>query len=141
MEIAANRVQLPERPCPVCGALVEPIRARAVLLLEDGERCFCSPECRERFVLGERFRERSEPPRASASVSASGTDPMLRAVRKKRPSQRPPGMTSSSEWTAPHAATPEPAVPLPTLPLAICGIAVIASWQLRDAPRPPPAAQ
>ncbi|AKF07079.1 Lead, cadmium, zinc and mercury transporting ATPase [Sandaracinus amylolyticus] len=119
----------------MCGTSVEPLRARAVIALEDGLRFLCSPECRDRFLRGERHRERSEPPRASASASASSSDPMLRAVRKRR-SQRPPSASSSSsEWTAPQPEAPEPPVPLPVLPLAVAGMALVAaafatSWTL-----------
>jgi Cu+-exporting ATPase len=126
--IPESRAQLAVRPCPVCGRPVEPLRAGAAILLEDGFRYLCSHACRARFVAGDRYLTRSEAPRASASVSASSTDPLLRAIRKKRASSRPPGTPgSSSEWTAPHTAAPEPPVPVPTLPLAIASVALVAS--------------
>ncbi|MBX3274106.1 MAG: hypothetical protein KF729_27820, partial [Sandaracinaceae bacterium] len=57
------RPTLPERPCPVCGAPVEPLRAREVLLLEDGFRFLCDATCRARFAQGERDSERAPAPR------------------------------------------------------------------------------
>ena len=50
----SSRPRLPERPCPACGARVEPLRAREVVLLEDGFRYLCDADCRARFVAGER---------------------------------------------------------------------------------------
>jgi P-type E1-E2 ATPase len=107
--------------------MIEPLRARAVILLEDGFRHLCSPECRDRFVQGERFRRGTEPVRASASSSGggTGTDPALRAIRAKKKT-RAPGGTSSSEWTAPGVPPSETAMSPPALPFAIVGTALCA---------------
>jgi P-type E1-E2 ATPase len=40
---------LPLRPCSACGAPLEPLRAGAVLALDDGYRFLCDAACRDRF--------------------------------------------------------------------------------------------
>lgn len=123
VSIPAHREQLPIRPCPVCGTPVEPLRAVAVLLLEDGFRYLCSSSCRDRYRQGERHRQRSDVPRASASTSASSSDPMLRSIRKKKRSKR----STASEWTARARSVAEPDPALPVFPLAIVVIGLVTS--------------
>ncbi|MEM7447151.1 MAG: HAD family hydrolase [Myxococcota bacterium] len=48
------RPQVPSAVCPSCGAQVDPLRARKVILLPDGFRFFCNSACGERFESGER---------------------------------------------------------------------------------------
>lgn len=61
---------LPLRPCPACGAPLEPLRAGAVLALEDGYRFLCDAACSGRFRQGERSHERARPAGAAPSEPA-----------------------------------------------------------------------
>ena len=69
----AARPTLPERPCPVCGKPVEPLRAGQVVLLEDGFRFLCDADCRTRFAQGERDHDASRAtPRTPAPALLHG---------------------------------------------------------------------
>lgn len=57
-----DRPRAPERPCPACGAPVDPLRAGSVLLLGDGFRYLCNADCRRRFLEGERHARVAPPP-------------------------------------------------------------------------------
>ena len=43
-------MQIEPATCPVCGATYDPLRARAVTVVDGRVRAFCSPECRDRRV-------------------------------------------------------------------------------------------
>jgi P-type Cu+ transporter len=75
------RPQVPSIPCPVCGNPVDPLRAREVILLEDGPRYLCDAHCRDRFRAGDRIRTgrarrtpRANPP-ATLPVRSHATAP------------------------------------------------------------------
>ncbi len=53
------------RPCPACGAAVDPLRAGSVVLFGDGFRYLCGADCRRGFLQGERYG------RVESSVSAA----------------------------------------------------------------------
>ncbi|MCB9592038.1 MAG: cation-translocating P-type ATPase [Sandaracinaceae bacterium] len=99
-----ERPTLPEKPCPVCGKPVEPLRAREVLLLEDGFRFLCDAECRARFAEGERDHEAS---RSSPRVVAP--------IRKRAPTPAPPmpRRLASADRSAAYRALGAPEEPLP----------------------------
>ena len=64
------RPTLPARRCPACGAAVDPLRAGAVVALEDGLRYLCGEPCRVRFTEGERPHDRfSTPPTSAPTLS------------------------------------------------------------------------
>ncbi|MGF1466572.1 MAG: HAD family hydrolase [Sandaracinaceae bacterium] len=100
------RLRLPERPCPVCGTSVEPLRAREVLLLEDGFRFLCSGECARRFREGERRRE---PPRRPT--------PSSRRARRDD--------TPLASDTTPAPSEIDPAVPVPWVGIGGAAAAVL----------------
>jgi Cu+-exporting ATPase len=88
------RPEGPNRPCPACGTAVEPLRAGAVLLFDDGFRFLCNGGCRERFLAGDHAFERTpEPPAPQKTFSA--TAPILAAAFEHEPfvadSKRPRG--------------------------------------------------
>lgn len=78
----SSRPSLPERPCPVCGTSVEPLRAREVLLFEDGFRFLCSAECRIRYHAGDRDHDAAREHRAQV-VSSSRPRPRVRPAVKQ----------------------------------------------------------
>lgn len=106
------RPQVQSLPCPACGEPVDPLRAREVLCLEqgvglgqDGFRYLCGPECRSRFLHGERTHERKTPPRTQR---ISVPDMVREATRPRLLLDR-----DSSETAARRAVfAPEP-VPVP----------------------------
>jgi Cu+-exporting ATPase len=114
---------LPERPCPVCGVAVEPLRAAEVLLLDDGFRFFCSRACRDRH--GESLRASSpgtvtsERPRASSW--SSGSDSGTTTARKLRARSRDAGWTGARRVAAPPPIAP------PVIPLGLAAAALLAS--------------
>ncbi len=57
--VPAARPMLPLRPCPACGTALEPLRAGAMLALDDGYRFLCGEACRARFRRGDRGFERA----------------------------------------------------------------------------------
>lgn len=67
-----TRPEAPTRPCPACGNTVEPLRAGAVMLLEDGFRYFCDADCRSRFRSGERAFDAARG--APALTTKTGTE-------------------------------------------------------------------
>src|SRR5688572_25554305 len=67
----ATRPEAPSRPCPACGGMVEPLRAGAVILLEDGFRYFCDDACRARFRAGERAYDAGRGTAALTDVSGT----------------------------------------------------------------------
>lgn len=78
----------------MCGSPVDPLRAREVLLLEDGFRYLCDARCRDRFRAGERVQSgpaRRTPranPRATPSKGAPASEPTA-APRRPRASTPP----------------------------------------------------
>ena len=109
------RPSLPERPCPVCGTPVEPLRARAVLLFEDGYRFLCGPACRARFLEGERHHEAARELRAPTPSRPA-------PIRTPPPRKR---VASVPETSAAHRALSAPVQPLPWLGLAAAGAGLI----------------
>lgn len=102
--VNAARPTLPLRPCPACGTRVEPLRAGAVLALDDGYRFLCDEACRERFRRGERDHDRAAraahealtstrdalrspdaPPSRSAVAKPGNVAPADGAVRRDEP--------------------------------------------------------
>lgn len=110
------RPSLPERPCPVCGTPVEPLRAREVLLFEDGFRFLCSAECRARYQEGERDHDASREHRAHVATS-SRPRPRARKVPRRAPDTR--------EVSAAHRALSAPTLPPPWIGLTAAGAGVV----------------
>ena len=113
------RPALEERPCPVCGASVEPLRAREVLLLSDGFRYLCDAECRRRFLQGER-----DP------AASRGSQRPPKKPRKKRAPTPPPRMPRtrvpvSADRSAAYRALEQPSDPPPWLGLGASGVALV----------------
>lgn len=118
------RPRLPERPCPVCGTPVEPLRAAEVVLVDEGFRYLCSATCRARYVEGLRTSSPGPAPapeRARSWTSASSSDAGTSTARKKRVRSR------SGEWTGRRDAAGPPPIPLPLVPLGLAGAALLAS--------------
>lgn len=125
------RPRLDERPCPVCGVPVEPLRAAEVVLLDEGFRYLCSATCRVRYLDGLRSSSPGIVPaeRPRASSWSSGSDAGVTAPRKKRKSSR------SGEWTARNVAAAPAPIPAPVIPLGLAAAALLAavfatSWTL-----------
>ncbi len=125
-----ERPRLAERPCPVCGIAVEPLRAAEVVLLDEGFRYLCSAACRTRYVEGLRSSSPgivpSERPRASASDSGISGSSSSRKKRLRSP---------SGEWTGAVSAAPPAPIPAPVIPLGLAVAALLAaafatSWTL-----------
>lgn len=122
-----ERPRLSERPCPVCGVAVEPLRAAEVVLVDDGFRYLCSVVCRERYVDGLRHSspgitpsERpSERPRASSW--STGSDAGIATARKKRIKPR------SGEWTGKSPIGPAAPIPVPLIPLGLAAASLLAA--------------
>ncbi len=74
---------LPLRPCSACGTPLEPLRAGAVLALDDGYRFLCDAACRTRFHQGDRAHESNRPAADALPLLRPGSDPI--APRKKSP--------------------------------------------------------
>lgn len=110
------RPRLPEVPCPVCGTPVEPLRARSVLLLEDGFRFLCNAECRQRFLEGDRDHEAAREPRRAQRASSRPTS---------RPRRAPKRIPTTPEASAAHRALTAPREPPPWLGLAAAGAGVV----------------
>ena len=89
VEPIGARAALPERPCPVCGTTVEPLRAREVLLFEDGFRFLCDADCRAKYLHGERDHDsvRAKPKLTPPIVAEAGIRP-ARAPVVARPQGR-----------------------------------------------------
>lgn len=100
----------------MCGTPVEPLRAREVLLFEDGFRFLCSAECRARFHEGERDHDAAREHRAQVAVS-SRPRPRARRVPKRAPEVR--------EASAAQRALSAPARPPPWLGLAAAGAGIV----------------
>lgn len=112
------RPTLEERPCPVCGSSVEPLRAREVVLLEDGFRFLCDADCRRRFSEGERDHDAA---RRLARTEAS-------PKRKRAPTPAPPmprARASPEDRSAAYRALERPSDPPPWLGLAAAGLGLV----------------
>jgi P-type Cu+ transporter len=96
------RPQAPPVPCPVCGRSVDPLRAREVILLEDGFRYLCDAACRDRFHHGDRTQRgpARRTPRAMPEVQATTH---ATAARDAIPT---PAGTASSQPAQERAAEP-----------------------------------
>lgn len=97
----------------MCGTAVEPLRAREILLFEDGFRFLCDAECRRLYGLGERNHENRPPP----SRPLPG--------RKRAPTPPPPmprSLAPSADRSAAHRAL---GAPLDGPPLLGLGAAVL----------------
>lgn len=55
-------------PCPACGRDTDALRARRVVLLDDGMRYLCGPECQEAFRRGARDHEAQRVPARPTSM-------------------------------------------------------------------------
>jgi Cu+-exporting ATPase len=122
---SSSRPRLPDRPCPVCGVPVEPLRAAEVVLVDAGFRYLCSAKCRADYVAsldGARSEAPAEERPRSASASwSSGSDAGTRSTRRKR------ARIGSGEWTGARLAQP-PAPPTPpTLALGLAAASLLAS--------------
>lgn len=127
----AARARLPERPCPVCGVAVEPLRAAEVVLLDEGFRFLCSLGCRARYLEGLRTSSPGGAPseRPRGASWSTGSDAGTSSTRKKRVRSR------SGEWTGRGAAAAPAPIPAPVIPLGLAAAALIAavfatSWTL-----------
>lgn len=122
-----ERPRLSERPCPVCGVAVEPLRAAEVVLLDEGYRFLCSAGCRTRYVEGLRTSSPgvlpSERPRASSWSSSSDTGLPPRKKRSK---------TRSGEWTGKSVAAPPTPIPPPLIPLGLAAASLLAALFATD---------
>lgn len=105
------RPQVQSIPCPACGDPVDPLRAPEVLCLEQADpgedvfRYLCGPECRSRFLHGERTHERKTPLR-SARISVPD---MVREATRPLPLLD----RGEANETAAGRAAFAPAVPVP----------------------------
>lgn len=103
----------------MCGREVEPLRAREVILLEDGFRFLCDAECRARFHRGDRDHDRSRAPSRSSAP-----------VRKRAPTPAPPmprRLAGGADRSAAHRALRVPDEPLPWVGLGAAGVALVLS--------------
>jgi cation transport ATPase len=104
----------------VCGTSVEPLRAREVLIFEDGFRFLCSATCRSRFLEGERNHEAAREAARSAAPLPSRPAPARhpRSVRRM-------AATVKGETSAAHRALSAPTEPPPWVGLAAAGSGVV----------------
>ncbi|MGE0790038.1 MAG: HAD family hydrolase [Sandaracinaceae bacterium] len=124
-DAAESRPKDAERPCPACGKPVEPLRARRVILLEDGFRYLCDETCAERFRGGVRDFEA-----ARSLPSVSSRPPRARSLAVKTPrSQRVPAVDRS----AAHRAISAPREPMPWVGLG-ASVAALALGAFASAP-------
>ncbi len=126
-----ERPRLPERPCPVCGIAVEPLRAAEVVLLDEGFRYLCSADCRTRYVDGLRTSSPGTRPseRPRGTSWSTGSDSGVASPRKKRT------RTRSGEWTGKSLVAAPAPIALPIIPLGLAAAALLAavfatSWTL-----------
>jgi len=117
-----ERPRLPDRPCPVCGVAVEPLRAAEVVLLDEGFRYLCSTECRTRYVEGLAASSPDATPSTRPRSWSSGSDSGITTPRKK-----PRSRNRSGEWTGAVLAAPPAPIPAPVIPLVLAVAALIAS--------------
>ncbi|MFK7985743.1 MAG: HAD family hydrolase [Sandaracinaceae bacterium] len=116
--MSSARPSLPPRPCPVCGRPVRPLRAGAVILLEDGFRFLCDAQCRDRFRQGERDHEANRHlPEAQTPRASTPLPP--------RPRRR---ASPSTESTAAHQALSLPRSPPPWLGLGASVLGFVLAW-------------
>lgn len=111
-----ERPRLPEVPCPVCGKQVEPLRAGAVILLEDGFRFLCSVDCRGRYFDGERDHDASREQLRTTTA---------RRRAAKAPVRRKPIPTPSPDRSAAYEALSAPPIPPPWLGLGLSALAAL----------------
>ncbi len=100
----------------MCGRSVEPLRAREVVLLEDGFRFLCDVSCRRRFGQGERDHD------------AARSERRARAPLRKRAPTPPPPMPrrhDSADRSAAYRALGAPDDPLPWLGISAAGLALL----------------
>lgn len=102
------RPSLPERPCPACGAPVEPLRAGEVLLLSDGFRFLCNADCRTRFRAGERAHDAVREHRAHIAMTSRP---------RRAPRRLPKRMPEVPDLSVAHRALNAPGEPPPWLGL------------------------
>jgi Cu+-exporting ATPase len=99
--VTAARPTLPLRPCPACGTRLEPLRAGAVLALDDGYRFLCDEACRERFRRGERSHDRAA--RAAHDPADDAHRPALSGSPRSAPLRfGEPGSTATLRREEPH---------------------------------------
>lgn len=79
------RPRAPSRPCPACGAAVDPLRAGEVVLLEDGFRYLCDEACREKLAQGERARAARAPEPERQDERPSSTQVRLEGRASQTP--------------------------------------------------------
>jgi cation transport ATPase len=103
----------------VCGTVLEPLRAREVVLLEDGFRYLCDSDCRRRFALGERDHDA-----AREALRAPAPTPSRPAPRAKKIPSAPP---RSPETSAAHRALTAPPRPLPWFGLGAAAAGMVLS--------------
>jgi P-type E1-E2 ATPase len=97
---------------------LEPLRAREVLLLEDGFRFLCDAECRRRFVEGERDHDAARtPPRTPLPRKRVRARP---ATRRRRPLPTP-----TPDASAAHRALAAPRPPPPWLGLGAAAAGLV----------------
>ncbi len=118
------------RPCPACGAPVDPLRAPRVVALEDGLRYLCGEPCAAAYLRGERAHERapaaareegrrapSERPDSFEGSKRSANPPLTEAPASRATSPAP--LAGGAASAAPDAA------PFPALASACAGLAVV----------------
>ncbi len=137
------RPSSPPRACPACGGLVDPLRAREVMLLDDGFRFFCDLGCRDGFTSSERERLSSLPPPAARKDPTLRRDPTPRPMRlplaiEERAAPEPAGFpwlaVASGVLAALVGAMPGPMALAWVSALLSCGAAaatLIASFPTR----------
>jgi cation transport ATPase len=81
------RPSLPARRCPACGAAVDPLRAGAVIAMDDGVRFLCGEPCSLRFREGDRPHDRF---RAPTSTVRSLSERVRDATLAQAPAQSSP---------------------------------------------------
>lgn len=102
----------------MCGSILEPLRAREVVLLSDGFRFLCDAECRRRFALGERDHD--------AARGSRRPPPAPKRKRAPTPAPRMPrALDPSADRSAAHRALDQPTDPLPWLGLAAAGLGLV----------------
>lgn len=99
----------------MCGRAVEPLRAREVVLFEDGFRFLCDADCRARYAQGERGHERAPVKTRSSSF------------RRRAPTPAPPmpRRYDSADRSAAHRALGAPEEPLPWVGLGAALVALV----------------
>ncbi|HJL18679.1 MAG TPA: HAD family hydrolase [Sandaracinaceae bacterium LLY-WYZ-13_1] len=95
---------------------MEPLRAREVVLLEDGFRFLCDAECRGRFLQGERDHE------AARAQPRTSSRPRRKVKPRPPPKRRP---IPTPDASAAHQALSAPLQPPPWLGLGAAAVGLV----------------